>query len=131
MSCWATVINAGVVWEGALAAAKFKLGNLTAVLDYDGIQQTGASADVLPTEPITDKWAAFGWHVQEIDGHNMAEVNTLDHADEVHARPSIIHRTQPRARASALWIMTTAGTGCRPTRSSLRPPWQNWRRDWD
>ena len=84
-------INAGVVWEGALAAAKFKLGNLTAVLDYNGIQQTGASADVMPTEPIADKWEAFGWHVQEIDGHNMGEVlGALDRADEVHARPSII-----------------------------------------
>lgn len=84
-------INAGVVWEGALAAAKFKLGNLTAILDYNGIQQTGASADVMPTEPIADKWEAFGWHVQEIDGHNMSEVlGALDRADEVHARPSII-----------------------------------------
>ena len=83
-------INAGVIWEGALAAAKFKLGNLTAILDYNGIQQTGATADVMPTEPIADKWEAFGWHVQEIDGHNMAEVlNALDRADEVHARPSI------------------------------------------
>lgn len=84
-------INAGVVWEGAMAAAKFKLGNLTAILDYNGIQQTGASADVMPTEPIVDKWEAFGWHVQEIDGHNMGEVlSALDRADEVHARPSII-----------------------------------------
>jgi transketolase len=84
-------INAGVIWEGALAATKYRLGNLTAILDYNGIQQTGASADVLPTEPIADKWAAFGWHVQEIDGHNMAQVlDALDHADEVHARPSMI-----------------------------------------
>jgi transketolase len=84
-------INAGVIWEGVMAAAKYRLGNLTAILDYNGIQQTGATADVMPTEPIADKWAAFGWHVQEIDGHNMAEVlNALDRADEVHARPSII-----------------------------------------
>jgi transketolase len=83
--------NAGVIWEGALAAAKFRLGNLTAILDYNGIQQTGASADVLPTEPIADKWESFGWHAQEIDGHNVAEVlGALDRADEVHARPSII-----------------------------------------
>jgi transketolase len=84
-------INAGVIWEGALAATKYRLGNLTAILDYNGIQQTGASADVLPTEPIGDKWQAFGWHVQEIDGHNMGEIlNALDRADEIHARPSII-----------------------------------------
>jgi len=84
-------INAGVIWEGALAAAKYRLGNLTAILDYNGIQQTGATADVLPTEPIADKWKSFGWHVQEIHGHNIAEIlNALDRADEVHARPSII-----------------------------------------
>jgi transketolase len=84
-------INAGVIWEGALAAAKYRLGNLTAILDCNGIQQTGATADVLPTEPIADKWLAFGWHVQEIHGHNVGEIlNALDCTDEVHARPSII-----------------------------------------
>ncbi len=84
-------INAGVIWEGAMAAAKFRVGNLTAILDYNGIQQTGATADVMPTEPIADKWHSFGWHVQEIHGHNVSEILTaLDRADEVHARPSII-----------------------------------------
>ncbi len=84
-------INAGVIWEGALAAAKYRCGNLTAILDYNGIQQTGATVDVLATEPIAAKWEAFGWHVQEIDGHNVGEIlNALDRADEVHARPSII-----------------------------------------
>jgi len=84
-------INAGVIWEGMMAAAKFRLGNLTVIVDYNGIQQTGATADVMPTEPIADKWASFGWHVQEIHGHNVQEVlDALDRADEVHARPSVI-----------------------------------------
>lgn len=84
-------INAGVIWEGAMTAAKYRLGNLTVILDYNGIQQTGATADVMPTEPIVDKWLSFGWHVQEVDGHNVGELlNALDRADEVHARPSII-----------------------------------------
>ncbi len=84
-------INAGVIWEGGMTAAKYRLGNLTAILDYNGTQQTGATADVMPTEPIADKWLSFGWHVQEIHGHNVAEVlDALDRADEVHARPSII-----------------------------------------
>ena len=74
-----------------MAAAKFRLGNLTVILDYNGIQQTGATVDVMPTEPIADKWEAFGWHVQEIHGHNVAEIlAALDRADEVHARPSVI-----------------------------------------
>ena len=84
-------INAGVIWEGVITAAKHRLGNLTAVLDYNGIQQTGAMADVMPTEPIADKWEAFGWHVQEVHGHNVRELlDALDRADEVHARPSVI-----------------------------------------
>jgi transketolase len=84
-------INAGVVWEGAMAAAKYRLGNLTAILDYNGVQQTGATADVMNTEPIVDKWASFGWHVLEIHGHNVGEIlNALDLADEIHAKPSII-----------------------------------------
>jgi transketolase len=84
-------INAGVIWEGVMTAAKYRLGNLTAILDYNGTQQTGATADVMPTEPIAEKWAAFGWHVQEIHGHNLAEIlGALDRADEVHARPSVI-----------------------------------------
>ena len=84
-------INAGIVWEGAMTAAKYKLGNLTVILDYNGIQQTGATADVMPTHPIVDKWAAFGWHTQEIHGHNVNEIlSALDRADEVHAQPSII-----------------------------------------
>jgi transketolase len=84
-------INAGVIWEGALAATKYRLGNLTAILDYNGIQQTGATADVLSTEPIADKWQAFGWHVQEIHGHNVGEIlDALDYADDIHAQPSMI-----------------------------------------
>ena len=84
-------INAGVIWEGVMTAAKYRLGNLTAILDYNGIQQTGATADVMPTEPIVDKWEAFGWHTQEVDGHNAGEIlAALDRADEVHARPSVI-----------------------------------------
>jgi transketolase len=84
-------LDAGVVWEGAMAAAKYRLGNLTAIVDANGIQQTGATADVMPTEPLGDKWRAFGWHVQEVHGHNVREVlDALDRADDVHARPSVI-----------------------------------------
>lgn len=84
-------INAGVIWEAAMTSAKYRLGNLTAILDYNGIQQTGATADIMPTEPIIDKWVSFGWHVQEVHGHNVSEIlDALDLADEVHARPSII-----------------------------------------
>ncbi len=84
-------LGAGVIWEGAMAASKFRLGNLTAIIDYNGIQQTGAASDVLPTEPIADKWRSFGWYVMEVHGHNVREIlDALDRCDEVHARPSMI-----------------------------------------
>jgi transketolase len=88
-------LDSGVVWEGVLVGAKFGLSNLIAIVDYNGVQQTGATAAVMPTEPVTDKWAAFNWHVIEIHGHNMAEIlDALDRAAEVHGRPvAIIART--------------------------------------
>lgn len=84
-------LDAGVVWEGVMTAAKYRLGNLVAIVDANGIQQTGATADVMPLEPLADKWRAFGWHVQEIDGHNVGDIlGALDRADEVHAQPAVI-----------------------------------------
>lgn len=84
-------INAGIIWEGALLASKYKLDNITAILDYNGVQQTGTTHKTLSTEPIADKWRAFGWHVIEIHGHNMRQVlDALDFANEVHNMPTII-----------------------------------------
>lgn len=84
-------LNAGVIWEGAMSAAKYRLGNLVAIVDVNGVQQTGATADVMPLEPLADKWRAFGWHVQEIDGHSVGDIlAALDRADQVHAQPAVI-----------------------------------------
>ncbi len=84
-------INSGVIWEGVMSGAKFALDNLKVILDYNGVQQTGTTTQVMPTEPIAAKWASFNWHVTEIHGHNMAEVlDALDRVDEVHGRPAVI-----------------------------------------
>jgi len=113
-------INAGVIWEGALAAAKYKLGNLTAILDYNGIQQTGATADVLSTEPIGAKWEAFGWHVQEIDGHNMAEIlAALDRSDEVHARPNILIARTTKGKGVSFMEYDNRWHGMSPNRQQF------------
>ena len=84
-------LDAGVIWEGAMSAAKYRLANLTVIVDCNGIQQTGATADVMPLESVVEKFQAFGWHVQEVHGHNVAEIlAALDRADDVHAQPSVI-----------------------------------------
>jgi transketolase len=65
----------GQVWEAAMSAAKYKTNNLTAILDYNGYQQTGSVEKVMPSlEPVKAKWTSFGWQVYEIDGHNMDEI---------------------------------------------------------
>jgi len=82
----------GQIWEAAMAAAKYRVDNLTAILDYNKFQQTGSVAEVMPSlEPIVDKWQAFGWHTAEIDGHDMEAVLwALDDVRRSPGRPQII-----------------------------------------
>jgi transketolase len=83
--------QAGVIWEGALFANKLHLDNLTAILDLNDVQLDGRCHDIMPMEPVVDKWRAFGWAVLETDGHNMARVcDALDEAQHIHDRPTII-----------------------------------------
>ena len=65
-------LDEGSVWEAALAAAKHKLDRLTVVVDYNKLQSYGRVDEVLPLEPLADKWRAFGFAVREIDGHDVA-----------------------------------------------------------
>jgi transketolase len=81
----------GSVWEAAMASAKWKLDNLTAILDHNNLQNDDCVADEMPIEPVADKWRAFGWHVVEIDGHNMTEiVEALEGAKTFQGMPTII-----------------------------------------
>lgn len=83
--------QAGVIWEGALMASKYKLGNLTVILDFNDVQLDGPVHEIMPIEPVVDKWKSFGWHVMEIDGHDMRQVlNALDTVGNVHGQPKII-----------------------------------------
>jgi transketolase len=64
----------GQTWEAALSAAHFKLDNLTAIVDYNGIQLSGRTCDIMNLEPFTRKWQAFGWHTIDIDGHDFDQI---------------------------------------------------------
>jgi transketolase len=61
----------GLVWECAMSAVKHRLDNLTVVVDCNGFQTDGAVADVMPIDPLPDKWASFGWDVETVDGHDL------------------------------------------------------------
>jgi len=67
-------IQEGQIWESALSAPKFELSNLCVILDANGGQIDGPVEKVMPLEPLADKWRAFGWHVIEIDGHDMGQI---------------------------------------------------------
>ncbi|MCJ7790650.1 MAG: transketolase [Candidatus Atribacteria bacterium] len=67
-------IDEGSVWEAAMAASKYKLDNLTATIDRNMMNFEGNTEDIMPLEPLEDKWKSFGWAVKTVDGHNVAEL---------------------------------------------------------
>lgn len=84
-------VQEGMVWEAAMAAAHYKLDNLTAFLDHNGLQIDGANSQVMGVEPLRDKWTAFGWNVIEIDGHSYGEIiDAADEARRVKGKPTIV-----------------------------------------
>ena len=81
----------GQVWEAAMSAAHFKADNLTAIVDYNKYQQTGPIDREMALEPFAEKWKAFGWHVEEADGHSLPDLKrALDSAASVRGRPQVV-----------------------------------------
>lgn len=83
--------EAGQIWEAAMAAAHFKCDRLTAILDYNKYQETGPISREMALEPLAEKWRSFGWHVDEVDGHDVgALIEKLKSARSVSNQPVII-----------------------------------------
>jgi transketolase len=83
--------NEGQVWEAAMAAAHFRLDNLVAIVDHNGLQIDGPTCEVMNTDPLDKKWEAFGWHVIEVDGHNFARLyQAFKKAGTVKGHPTVI-----------------------------------------
>ncbi len=81
----------GNTWEAILLAGKQKLHNLTAIVDRNNIQIDGYTEDIMPLEPLADKWRAFNWHVIEVDGHNFEALNAaFGEARTVFEKPTVI-----------------------------------------
>ncbi|HEY8517171.1 MAG TPA: transketolase [Candidatus Binatia bacterium] len=83
--------QAGQVWEAAMAAGKYGVHELTAIVDYNKVQLDGLVKDILDLEPLRAKWESFGWNVLEIDGNDFEQViPALDRATEVRGKPTVI-----------------------------------------
>lgn len=81
----------GQVWEAAMASAHYRLDNLTAFLDHNRLQIDGPIEEVMSPEPLAEKWRAFGWDVQVIDGHDMAQIlEAVEKAQKVKGKPQMI-----------------------------------------
>ena len=83
--------NEGSIWESAMLAASNSLYNLTVLIDFNKWQATGRSKEIMALDPLLDKWKSFGWHSQEIDGHDFNEIrNSLINAKKNEQKPSVI-----------------------------------------
>ena len=81
----------GQIWEAAMAAAHYRLDNLVAIVDKNGIQNDRWTSEVMNLEPLTEKWSSFGWHTIEIDGHSFPQtLDAFEEAKSVMGKPSVI-----------------------------------------
>jgi transketolase len=84
-------LNEGQIWEAMMLAGKEKLHNVIAIVDRNGIQIDGYTEEVMPLEPLHEKFESFNWDVQEVDGHNIRAINdAIGKAQAVYSQPSII-----------------------------------------
>ena len=84
-------LQEGLVWEAAMAAGHYKLDNLCAVVDHNGLQIDGRNEDVMNVMPIAEKFAVFGWNVLEIDGHDMEQIlDAFEMAEKCKGMPTVI-----------------------------------------
>lgn len=84
-------LNEGLVWEAAMSAAHYKLGNLTAIIDFNGLQIDGKNDDVMAVKPVDKKFESFGWNVIIVDGHDIeAIIAAFEAAKQVTDKPSVL-----------------------------------------
>ncbi|MFW9970655.1 MAG: transketolase [Candidatus Odinarchaeota archaeon] len=84
-------LNEGAIWEAAMAASHFKLDNLTAIVDRNGLQIDGSTEEIMALEPLVEKWKAFGWEVIEVDGLNLSDVlQGFERSTTIIGKPKVI-----------------------------------------
>lgn len=107
----------GLIWEAAMFAAHYKIDNLTAIIDRNGLQIDGPTEKVMSIEPLADKWRSFGWHVIEVDGHDMAAIiDACEEAKRVKGKPTLIiaHLVKGRGVSFMEWVASFHGKTLSP-----------------
>jgi len=84
-------LNEGNSWEAIMLAGKYKLRNLIAIVDRNNIQIEGVTEEIMPLEPLADKWRSFNWHVIEVGGHDFVSLNqAVEEAQAIYEKPTVI-----------------------------------------
>jgi len=113
-------VQEGQIWEAAMAAAHYRLDNLTAYLDHNGLQIDGRVEDVMSISPVAAKWQAFGWHVIEVDGHDMEQIlGAAAEAAEVKGRPTMVVARTVKGRGVSFMENRAEWHGKAPTPQQL------------
>lgn len=109
-------IAEGLVWEAAIAAAHYKLDNLVAILDNNGLQIDGKNEEVMGTAPLNEKWKAFGWNVLEADGHDPQELlNSFEQAKNFRGKPTMIIAKTIKGKGVSFMENAAGWHGAAPT----------------
>ena len=110
----------GQVWEAAMTTAHYKIDNLCAIMDYNRLQIDGYVKDVMAIDPIKEKWKAFGWHVIEIDGHQIEEIlSALDEAETIKGKPTMIIANTVKGKGVSFMEDRVQYHGIAPTEEEL------------
>ncbi len=114
-------LDEGETWEAAMAAPKFKLDNLTAIVDRNGIQQDGLTEQIMPKEPLAYKWKAFNWHVLEVDGYDFRQlIDALEKAENMRNRPTVIIAHTVKGKGVSFMEWDPAYHGKAPDKETVR-----------
>lgn len=113
--------NEGQIWEAAMFASHHDMDNITVILDYNKFQLDGAVADILDMEPMGKKWEAFGWHTQEVDGHDMNQIlESLEKAQQIKHKPTIIIAHTVKGKGVSFMEHNNHFHGVAPTPDEMR-----------
>jgi len=114
-------IQEGSVWEAAMTAPHFKLDNICAIVDYNKVQENGPTNEIKNLEPLGKKWASFGWHVIEVDGHDLQKVMiALDESDNVKGKPTCIIAHTVKGKGISFMENKAAWHGKAPSQEQLQ-----------
>ncbi|MFQ5901929.1 MAG: transketolase, partial [Thermodesulfobacteriota bacterium] len=113
-------LQEGQIWEAAMSSAHFKLDNLCAIVDKNGLQIDGSVEDIMSIGSLSEKFTAFGWHVLQIEGHDFFHIiSALDSADEIKGKPTVIIAETVKGKGVSFFENRCEYHGIAPTDDEL------------